>query len=170
MVQKSTEAQTGVVQNGLMTNREMSGIAFNSVKPPPLIFLHLQLPGDRLRKWPEVHGSSLLSALMCSYDVAQLVERRTSRPSMQVRFSDSPVPQRSFSQSQLSVGRFTYCVPIPQHVLTSMSALDLVVRVRVQWIMETLKHPACTVAWVTRRCSSLLSPCKQILNPPPPRP
>ena len=110
MVQKSTEAQTGVVQNGLMTNREMSGIAFNSVKPPPLIFLHLQLPGDRLRKWPEVHGSSLLSALMCSYDVAQLVERRTGTPLAQVRF---PGAARDFSTRGNFQCRLPYGVRTP---------------------------------------------------------
>ena len=37
---------------------------------------------------------------------------------------------------------------------------DPVVHVRVRWIMETLKHPACTVDWVARLCRSWLSPGK----------
>ena len=35
---------------------------------------------------------------------------------------------------------------------------DPVVHVRVRWIMEPLKHPACTVGWVARLCRSWLSP------------
>ena len=37
---------------------------------------------------------------------------------------------------------------------------DPVVHVRVGWIRETLKHPACTVGWVARLCRSWLSPGK----------
>ena len=37
---------------------------------------------------------------------------------------------------------------------------DAVVHVRVRWIMETLKHPACTVGWVGRLCRSWRSPGK----------
>ena len=40
-----------------------------------------------------------------------------------------------------------------------------VLRVRVRWIMETLKHPARTVGWVTRLCRSWLSPGKAIRFP-----
>ena len=35
---------------------------------------------------------------------------------------------------------------------------DPVVHVRVQWIMETLKHPACTLCWIALLCRSWLSP------------
>ena len=35
---------------------------------------------------------------------------------------------------------------------------DPSVHVRVRWIMGTLKHPACTVAWVARLCRTWLSP------------
>ena len=38
----------------------------------------------------------------------------------------------------------TACINICAHVK------DPVVHVRVRWIMETLKHPACTVHWVVR--------------------
>ena len=68
-----------------------------------------------------------------------------------------------FSQSQLSVQtllRCSYtlcaiaCIYICAHVK------DPVVHVRVRWIMETLKHPACTLGWVARLCCSWLSPGK----------
>ena len=38
---------------------------------------------------------------------------------------------------------------------------DHVVHVRVRWIMQTLKHPACTVGWVAPLCCSWLSLGKQ---------
>ena len=44
------------------------------------------------------------------------------------------------------------CINICAHVK------DPVVRVRLRCIMETLKHPACTVGWVARLCHSWLSP------------
>ena len=37
---------------------------------------------------------------------------------------------------------------------------DPVVHVRVRWIMQTLKHPACTAGWVARLRRSCLSPGK----------
>ena len=43
------------------------------------------------------------------------------------------------------------CINICVHVK------DPVVHVRVQWIMETLKHPARTVGWVVQLCRSWLS-------------
>ena len=39
---------------------------------------------------------------------------------------------------------------------------DSVVHVRVRWIMETLKHPACTTGWVARLYRSWLSRGKAI--------
>ena len=42
-----------------------------------------------------------------------------------------------------------------------MHIKNTVVQVRVQWIiMETLKHPACTVRWAMQPCCSWLSPGK----------
>ena len=35
--------------------------------------------------------------------------------------------------------------------------MDHVVHVRVWWIMEILKHPACTISWVAQLCRSCLS-------------
>ena len=46
------------------------------------------------------------------------------------------------------------CIKICVHVN------DSVVYARVWWIMETLKHPACTVRWVAQLCRSWLSPGK----------
>ena len=80
-------------------------------------------------------------------DVAQLVEHRTGTPPTQVRF---PGAAREFSpkvnfQCRLSYGVRTppcaiACIYIRAHVK------DPIVHVRVRWIMETLKHPACTVS------------------------
>ena len=40
---------------------------------------------------------------------------------------------------------------------------DPVVRVRVRWIMEPLKHPPCTVGWVARLCRAMGFPMGGIL-------
>ena len=37
---------------------------------------------------------------------------------------------------------------------------DPVVDVSVQWIMERIKHPVCTIGWVVRLCHGRLSPGK----------
>ena len=95
-------------------------------------------------------------------DVAQLVrEHRTDPLPTQVRF---PGAVRDFSprvkfQCRLSYGVRTLpcaiaCIYIHAHVK------DPVVHIRVWWTMETLKHPACTVALVARLCRSWLSPGK----------
>ena len=47
------------------------------------------------------------------------------------------------------------CINICEHVK------DPGVYVRVGWIMETLKHPACTVDWVVPLCCGWPSPGKQ---------
>ena len=52
------------------------------------------------------------------------------------------------------------CINICAHVE------DPVVHVRVRWIIETLKHQACTVGWVARLCRSWLSPRKSNPNFP----
>ena len=56
------------------------------------------------------------------------------------------------------------CVHIPPCALARIyicvHVKDPVVHVRVRWIMETLKHPVCTVGWVARLCRSWLSPGK----------
>ena len=98
------------------------------------------------------------NTILSGWDVAQLVERRTGTPLKQVRL---PGAARDFCltvnfQCRLSFGVRTpscaiACINIRAHVK------DPVVRARVRWIMETLKHPACIVRWVARLCRSWLS-------------
>ena len=94
-------------------------------------------------------------------DVAQLLESRTGTPPRQVRI---PGAARDFSprvnlQCQLSYGvRTTLCAIACIYICAHEK--DPVVHVRVRWIMETLKHPACTVGWVARLCRRWLSPGK----------
>ena len=60
-----------------------------------------------------------------------------------------------FSQSQLSL----HCLTVSEHLCMQSHALirrRMLVHVRVQWIMEALKHPAYTVGWVAWICCSLL--------------
>ena len=59
-----------------------------------------------------------------------------------------------FSKSQILVLTLSCaiaCINICVHVK------DPVVHVRFRWIMDTLKHPACTVGWVARLRRSWLS-------------
>ena len=60
-----------------------------------------------------------------------------------------------FSQSQLSVQTLLH-VRTPPCAIAFINICahvrDSVVHVRVQWIMEALKHPECTVGWVARLC------------------
>ena len=79
------------------------------------------------------------------WGIAQLVERRTGTPLRQVRF---PGAARDFS---FDADSLTVSAHPRRHVK------DHVVHVRVRWIMETLKHPACTVDWIRRSCRSWLS-------------
>ena len=87
------------------------------------------------------------------------LEHRTGALPTHVPF---PGAARDFSprvhfQCRLSYGVRTLpcaiaCIYISVHVK------DSVVHVRVRWIMETVKHPACTVGWIVRVCRSWLSP------------
>ena len=85
---------------------------------------------------------------------------------------DPPVQQEIFSQSQLSVQTLLQCPypPPPPRANTCIDICahvkDLVVHVRVRWIMETLKHLACTLIWVARLCRSWLFPGKRNPNFP----
>ena len=94
-------------------------------------------------------------------DVAQLVEYRTGTPPTQVRF---PGAARDFSRRVHFQCRLSYGVRSPPFAITSIyicaHVKDPVVLVRVRWIMETLKHQACTLGWVARLCCSWLSPGK----------
>ena len=66
-----------------------------------------------------------------------------------------------FSHCQLPVQTFSWCPYNPRvqpHALTSVRTVkDPVVHVKVRWIMETLKHSACSVVWVARLCRSWFS-------------
>ena len=100
-------------------------------------------------------------------DVAQLVEHRTGTPLRQVRFpgAASDFSPRVNFQCRLSYG---VCTPSCAIACINICAYvkDPVVHVRVQWIMETLKHPACTVGWVARPCHSRLSQGKSCATQP----
>ena len=95
-------------------------------------------------------------------DVAHLVEHRTGTSPTQVRF---PGATREFSptvnfQCRLSYGvRKPPCAIARNYVCAHVK--DPVFHVRVRWIMETLKHPACTLGWVARLCRSWLSRGRQ---------
>ena len=82
-------------------------------------------------------------------DVAQLLEHRTGMLPMQVRF---PGAAKDFSPRVNFQCRLSYGVCTPPCAITCIDICahvkDPVVHVRVWWIMETLKHPACTVGWV----------------------
>ena len=67
------------------------------------------------------------------------------------------------SQCQLSVQTLLRCPHTPYAIACiniCAHVKDPVVHVRFRWIMETLKHQACTVGWVARSCRSWLSPGK----------
>ena len=70
-----------------------------------------------------------------------------------------------FSESQLSVQTLLRCCTLPCAIACiniCAHIKDPLVHVRIRWIMEALKHPACTVGWVARLCCSWLSPGKAI--------
>ena len=55
-------------------------------------------------------------------------------------------PESAFSADPYGAGTPQWAIPCINSCCTYIK--DPVVRVRVQWIMETLKHPLCTVGWV----------------------
>ena len=84
-------------------------------------------------------------------DVARLEEHQTNTPLTQIWF---PGAARDFPP------RFNFLCRLSYSVHTSLCAIaciyispyvkDHVLHVRVWWILETLKHPACTVCCVAR--------------------
>ena len=92
-------------------------------------------------------------------DVAQLVERRTGTPPTQVRFPDAA---RDFSLRGNFQCRSSYGVRTPPCTIACIyicaHVKDPVVHVRVRWIMETLKHPACTIRLGSTTPSQLAFP------------
>ena len=68
------------------------------------------------------------------------------------------------SKSQLSVQTLLWCPydPVRKDMFyICVHVNDPIAHVRVGWIMETLKHPACTLGWVVRLCQNWLSPGRQ---------
>ena len=82
-------------------------------------------------------------------------------PPTQVQF---PGASRDFSPRANFQCRLSYSVRTPPCAIACIyictHAKDPVVHVRVRWIMETLKHLACTIGWVARLCRSCSSPGK----------
>ena len=94
-------------------------------------------------------------------EVAQLVEHQTGTLPTKVRFPGAArdISPRVNFQCRLSNGvRKAPCAIARIHICAHVK--DPSVHVRVRWIMETLKHPACTVGWVAQLCRSWLSPGK----------
>ena len=93
-------------------------------------------------------------------DIAQLVEHRIGTPLTQVRF---PGAARDFLPVNFQC-RLSYGVRTPPCAISYVNiwvhVKDPVVHVRVRWITETLKRPACTVLWLAHLCRSWLSPVK----------
>ena len=136
------------------------------VTPLNLEWNFKELGCDKKKSCQNAHQQilSLPTASVASYmqdvdgDAAQLVESGTGTPLTQVRL---PGAARDFSprvnfQCRPSYGARTSpcaiaCINICAHVK------DPVVHIGVRWIMETLKHPACTVGWIARLCRSKLS-------------
>ena len=92
-------------------------------------------------------------------DAAQLLQCQTGTLLMQVRF---PGAARDFSPRVNFQCRLSYDVHTPTCVITYINICahikDPVVHVRVWLIMETKKHPVCTVDQVAWLCCSWLSP------------
>ena len=109
-----------------------------------------------------LYGCSVSFMFQCVVgDVAQLVEHRTGTLLTQVRF---PGAARDFSPRINFQCRLAYGVCTPPRGITCINICahikDCVLHVRVQLIVETLKHPACTIGWVAQLCRSWLSPGK----------
>ena len=69
-----------------------------------------------------------------------------------------------FSQSRLSVQTLLHVSVHPPCAIACFKICahikDTIVHVRVWWITQTLKHPACTEGWATLLCHRWLSPGK----------
>ena len=128
---------------------------------------HLHCQGVKPAIAPALFFFVSFLSLFCTLggDVAQLV-RASNRHAADV----GSIPRCGkgfFFQSQLSVQTLLHVSVPPPPPLRANACInicarvkDLVVYVRVRWIMETPKHPACTGGWVARLCRSWLSPRK----------
>ena len=99
--------------------------------------------------------------------IASLVEHRTGTLPTQVQL---PGAARDFSPRVNFQRRLSYGVCTPPCAIACINICvhfkDPGVRVRVWWVMETLKHPACSIGWVSRLCCSRLSTGKSNSNFP----
>ena len=136
---KSVQKEESFLQNTYSWNLELSVVIFTAM-------VH------RRKKKKEANIS------LQSGDVAQLAEHQTGTLPTQVRF---PGAARDFSPTVNFQCRLSYDVRTPPCATACINICahvkDPVVHVRLRWIMETLKHPACTVGWVARLCRSWLS-------------
>ena len=101
--------------------------------------------------------------LVTGGDVAQFVQYRTGTLPTQVRFPGADRQGIFLQKSTFSADSSTVSVHNPcaiACIYICVHVKDPVVHVRVRWIMDKLKHPACTVGWVARLCRSWLSPGK----------
>ena len=128
---------------------------FHSINSPDNSSLsHSVLPVLVLLYWSLQLYISLLSK---GGDVAQLLKHRTVTPLTKVRF---PGAARDFFPGVNFQCRLSYVCPYTRVIACiyiCAHVKDPVVHVRVRWIMQTLKHPTCTVGWVPQLCRSWLS-------------
>ena len=93
-------------------------------------------------------------------DVAQSVEHRSGTPPTSIPRCGKeflpPPPQINFP-CRLSYGACTPPCAVA-YIYIYAHVKDPVTHFRVRWIMDTLRHPACTAGWVSRLCRSWLSP------------
>ena len=131
-----------------LTDRQRDTIFWNWLKLIPILLSIQIIKLTALTLTFEIHG-----------DVAQLV-----RASDRHAADAGSIPRcgkGSYSQSQLSVQTLLRCPYTPACAIACIyicaHVKDPVVHVRVRWIMESLKHAACSVGWVAQLYRSWLS-------------
>ena len=154
-------------------------MVFNTLPFPKLTILQRTLESGRRRgqhrkRWTDTGKewtSGPISAGIAYNGLPHLLERGCSSvdrasdrhaaeagsiPRCDKGFPPPPLPTFSADsftasvQPSCAIARINICAHVK----------DPVGHVRVRWIMETLKHPACTLGWVARLCRSWLSPGK----------
>ena len=99
--------------------------------------------------------------LSLGWGCSSLVEHRTTMLLTQVRFPSVArnfLTESTFSANCRTCVHTFLCAIAFTNICAHAKEPALLVRVR--WIIETLKHPACTVGWVAQLCHSWLSPGK----------
>ena len=92
------------------------------------------------------------------------MEHRTGTQPAQVRFPGAArdffsLPESTFGADSLTVSVHPPCAIVCTNIRVHVK--DPVVHVRVRWMMETRKYPACTAGWIARLCRSWFSPGKE---------